>query len=184
MSPLAHESSQGLTWRYLALARWPRAGGSSHHFGRWRLPQGCGGRAWPPSRAGVDPSRLRTEQIKTCYFSPGSALGCLHDEGCQSGPGAMVVGLYPMMALQDGGGSCLRGKELSFPPHLQKARLGHLNPVVASPNVPSGAPKQALPQNLHCLGHPFPLLPHASISPCITPAHPTHNSIPNVGRPV
>lgn len=72
------------------------------------------------------------------------------------------------------------GQRAFIYPHLRKARCGHLNPVVASPKVLSGAPKQALPQGLHCLGHPL-LLPHGSISPCLAPAHPTRNSIPNPG---
>lgn len=58
------------------------------------------GEAQPPSRANFNPSRVGTEQVKDYYCSLGSALGCLHNEGCQCGPGAMVVVLHPMQPLR------------------------------------------------------------------------------------
>lgn len=68
------------------------------------------------------------------------------------------------------------GQRAFISPYLQKVRFWHLNHWFSK-----CVPKQALPHGLHCLGHPLPLLPHGSMSPCLASAHPTHSSIMSRG---
>lgn len=65
-----------------------------------------------------------SEQVKVYCCSPGSALSCVHREGCLCGLGANILGLHSMVAPRGGGRDCLRGEELPFSSTSRKKDLG------------------------------------------------------------